>query len=83
MKNKPDTTTTPGSIPNVETAPEVAPATPRASHDYDLWCELNPCPACDGMGTVEDDDGFERECRACHGDGIDPDAPDHDGPPPI
>lgn len=39
--------------------------------DYQLWCELNPCPSCDGLGTVEGD-LYEHTCETCDGSGIDP-----------
>lgn len=41
--------------------------------DYELWCELHPCPECDGTGVEEDgEDGSQEECVYCGGIGIDP-----------
>jgi DnaJ-class molecular chaperone len=45
----------------------------QPDEDYELWCELNPCPNCEGAGTIEGD-LFERTCRCCDGSGIDPEA---------
>lgn len=42
--------------------------------DYELWCELNPCPECDGDGAIPDDGYGERTCRYCDGSGTDPNA---------
>lgn len=42
--------------------------------DYDLWCELNPCPECEGTGDIPDDGYGDRTCRHCDGSGIDPDS---------
>jgi len=41
---------------------------------YEIWCDLNACQHCGGVGTVEDEDGYEHDCAACNGSGIDPDA---------
>jgi hypothetical protein len=51
--------------------------------DYGLWCELNVCPACDGVGEdyIEDEwndsaggYGVTWVCQYCGGSGIDPHA---------
>jgi DnaJ-class molecular chaperone len=42
--------------------------------DYNLWLELNPCPACDGDGEVHGAGGREHTCETCDGTGVDPDA---------
>lgn len=53
--------------------------------DYGLWCELNACTKCDGLGEdyLEDewnestmDYGAKWVCPRCGGTGIDPDAVD-------
>jgi DnaJ-class molecular chaperone len=46
----------------------------QPGEDYDLFCELNPCPECGGGGTIDDDGHGERTCRHCDGSGIDPNA---------
>jgi DnaJ-class molecular chaperone len=45
----------------------------QPDEDYELWCELNPCPDCDGVGTIEGD-FLEHTCQRCAGSGIDPEA---------
>lgn len=40
--------------------------------DYDLWCELHPCPNCSGTGDIPDDGYGDRTCQHCDGSGIDP-----------
>lgn len=40
-----------------------------------LWCELHPCPECEGGGVCHDEDGI-RTCQLCDGSGVDPSAED-------
>lgn len=40
--------------------------------EYGPWCELNPCPECDGNGDVPDDGYGDRTCPYCDGCGVDP-----------
>lgn len=42
--------------------------------DYELFCELNPCPRCDGSGETIDGNGEDETCGLCSGSGQDPDA---------
>jgi ribosomal protein L37AE/L43A len=56
-------------------------ADPDPADTYALWCSLNPCPACDGIGEDDEDVGLWT-CGHCGGTGIDPNAT-YDGPPPI
>lgn len=44
--------------------------------DYDLWCELHPCPTCGGDGFFPEASGGERRCGYGDGSGIDPEAVD-------
>jgi hypothetical protein len=43
--------------------------TPEA---YALWCEMNACPTCGGLGELEYEDDDVRECGTCNGSGLDP-----------
>lgn len=47
--------------------------------EYALWCELNQCPSCDGVGE-DDDPPFY--CDHCDGTGIDPEA-EYTGADPV
>ncbi len=42
--------------------------------EYEIFCELNPCPSCMGQGMFEDEDGVVSECPHCAGTGLDPTA---------
>ena len=39
---------------------------------YHLWCEMNACTACDGVGGMCFDDDDMRACDHCDGTGIEP-----------
>lgn len=41
--------------------------------EFEDWCELHPCPDCNGLGVIENGEtGDQKFCSHCEGSGIDP-----------
>ncbi len=57
-----------------------------ATDDYAWYCECFRCDVCDGEGECNDGDDGDGDfwtCNHCGGSGINPNAPEYEGPPPI